>query len=470
MGVRHFGRTPANEANPVKQPSLVPGILAGLLAALHSAPLSAQDKTAANLQWQGVATCTASGCHSGFGPRGSKGNEYTTWINHDPHARAYAVLFDESSRVIEKNLHRLKTTKEAKPEKDALCLSCHAPEPAAHQKGERFSLQDGVGCENCHGAAERWLTEHYQAGWRGLSQADKAQRGFRNTKDLVSRARACVACHVGEPGREVNHDLIAAGHPRLNFELSAFHANLAKHWTEQGDNARPDFDARLWLIGQIVSTEAAVALLADRANGAREGKRPWPEFAEYDCFACHHGLRDEDWRRRASASGRRPGSYPWATWYSAAFPLLEKQWPEAAKVGQELRQLDQLLSTTAPDAAKVAVLAETTRADLNQWADKVQSQPIPPEAINQLFQAFAAQHKGLTGAGWDAAAQTYLGLAALHQSRRGNLPPGQARSYEEKLRSVMEALKYPVGFNSPRGYGPSEFQKRLGELQKLTGN
>jgi hypothetical protein len=35
----------------------------------------------------------------------------------------------------------------------------------------------------------------------------------------------------GKPWRDVNHDLIAAGHPRLSFELSAFMATMPPHWT-----------------------------------------------------------------------------------------------------------------------------------------------------------------------------------------------------------------------------------------------
>jgi hypothetical protein len=87
---------------------------------------------------------------------------------------------------------------------------------------------DGVGCESCHGASGRWLGPHTTLGWRDRPWPEKAALGMRNTKDLASRARLCAGCHVGDggsddlPARDVNHDLIAAGHPRLNFELSAY--------------------------------------------------------------------------------------------------------------------------------------------------------------------------------------------------------------------------------------------------------
>src|SRR5262249_53265920 len=48
----------------------------------------------AGLQLQGVGSCSAASCHGYNGPKGSKGSEYTTWVTHDPHARAYSVLFE----------------------------------------------------------------------------------------------------------------------------------------------------------------------------------------------------------------------------------------------------------------------------------------------------------------------------------------------------------------------------------------
>src|SRR5207253_2017930 len=96
-------------------------------------------------------------------------------------------------------------------------------------------------------------------------------------------------CHVGGPSedgrppRDVDHDLIAAGHPRLEFEFSGSLANLPAHWSEKGRNAAPDFPARAWAIGQVASAGAALELLGDRARAAEQQSGRWPEFSEYDC-------------------------------------------------------------------------------------------------------------------------------------------------------------------------------------------
>src|SRR5262245_182944 len=196
---------------------------------------------------QGVASCAAAACHNGNGPRGSKGSEYTTWATADPHSRAYTALFDEPARRIPEHLNRHEPPEARRPaHENELCLRCHGVDPAQGPRWKEFKV-DGVGCESCHGPAEKWKAVHYLPGWKDRS--DREQLGFLDTKDLAVRAESCVACHVGSPNREVNHDLIAAGHPRLRFDLGAYLANYPKHWSDARDKAgRPALEAQVWAI------------------------------------------------------------------------------------------------------------------------------------------------------------------------------------------------------------------------------
>src|SRR5262245_54719792 len=246
----------------------------------------------------GAASCSASACHGGSGPRGARLSEYTTWIAHDPHARAYDSLLEEPSLAIAKRLGIPAAHQET------LCLKCHAlPEYQPGAMTPRFRVEDGVGCESCHGPAQRWVNEHYRQSWRAKPTAEKTALGMRDTKSLAARAQACVRCHVGSPGMDVNHDLIAAGHPPLRFEFAAFHANQPRHWDHAKDRSMPDFEARAWSVGQVVSAEAACHLLAERAGNAH---RHWPEFGESDCAACHHKLSATSRRQERRSPGRRP--------------------------------------------------------------------------------------------------------------------------------------------------------------------
>jgi hypothetical protein len=250
-------------------------------------------------------SCAARGCHGAVDqvdPSGGNvyiaGGASTTWLQFDPHARAYDVLLEPRSEAIAK---RLKGPLEGKPAHEAsLCLSCHAtvgpPEPSAPGLTH---LKDGITCESCHGPAEFWQTSHLDANWMKKTPAAKALEGMTDLSTPGGRARTCVGCHVGDRSRgmDMNHDLIAAGHPRLNFEFSSYLASYPKHWKEKAVD-RADFEAKSWAIGQAVTARAVVQLTADRAIASKPGaerRAPapeaiWPEFSEYECFACHHGL------------------------------------------------------------------------------------------------------------------------------------------------------------------------------------
>ena len=242
-------------------------------------------------QWRGVASCTSSGCHNQDSGRAAytHGSEYAIWSAHDPHSRAFQVLFDPRSLRIQKNLDHAEPSKKAiPPDQNILCIRCHV-DPHAVDAAEASPVWfgDGVGCESCHGPAGGWLTAHFGPDWKGMSDEEKCAKGFNDMKDLQNRARACTDCHVGGDRAEVNHDLIAAGHPALLFENSSFLERYRpyQHWSEEDDRrCHPAFEAQTWAVGQVVSAEAAMKLLAARARATKPPDvRPWPEFAEYDC-------------------------------------------------------------------------------------------------------------------------------------------------------------------------------------------
>src|SRR5581483_4630157 len=139
----------------------------------------------------GVVGCAAAGCHNAGGLSPAlAGSEYGLWTR-DPHGRAFATLGSPRYRNI---LARLKTTAYT----EELCLKCHVTPTPDGSPLPHDLLSDGVGCESCHGPAEKWRTEHYAAAWKGLSADERwAKYGFYPTKDLGKRAERCAECHVG---------------------------------------------------------------------------------------------------------------------------------------------------------------------------------------------------------------------------------------------------------------------------------
>jgi hypothetical protein len=431
-----------------------------------------REERQTDLQYLGVSTCAAAACHNGNGPRGSKGSEYTTWLTHDPHSRAFTVLLGSRSRTIVKNYRRLRTAEEARPDRDSLCLDCHAqPHPSTPDSQERLSPRDGVGCEACHGPPEKWLARHYRDDWKGMSPADRTALGMADTRDLKVRAELCAGYHVGRDEADVNHALIAAGHPRLRFEYAGYLARYPRHWRLSDERRRdPDYEARAWELGQLVSAGAALELLRSRAT--RPGAR-WPEFAEYECAACHHDLQRPSERQERGFVGRRPGAPPWGTWYYALLPALGRAKDGSRSEGQAaLAELHTLMARRAPEQAAVARTAGRAAESLRRRAAERESAKADGRRLEELLSGLAAADD-VVRADWDGAAQLYLGLRAVSRGLR-DLDPASPESPQfapalDGLKRDLEA-SFPQGresvYDSPSRFDPAALQQDLRRVRQ----
>ena len=95
---------------------------------------------AADHQYIGATKCKT--CHNST----KKGKIYDKWLS-TAHSKAYTNLASEEA---------LKVAKEKgieDPQKSADCLGCHVTGYAAKAelKGEKYSVEEGVTCEACHG-------------------------------------------------------------------------------------------------------------------------------------------------------------------------------------------------------------------------------------------------------------------------------------------------------------------------------
>jgi len=177
-------------------------------------------------KYNGPGGCASSSCHGSIQPKQITRvaqNEYSIWAGQDKHARAYQVLSTAVSLRIGKILNI------GRPDQAAKCLACHALSVPAEQRAESFELIDGVSCESCHGPASGWLGPHTTRDW---PHEKSVQLGMYDSRDLVKRSQRCLTCHLGAPDKFVDHEMIAAGHPRLNFEFSGYMAMYPRHWPD----------------------------------------------------------------------------------------------------------------------------------------------------------------------------------------------------------------------------------------------
>ena len=234
----------------------------------------------------GVSSCASSLCHGKTAAAKVSNvlqNEYTTWTLHDRHARAYKTLLSADSKAIAKAL------KISPAHKSKVCLDCHTDNVRDGLRGRRFQRSDGVGCEGCHGGAQKWIKSHTEP---GVSHRKNLKMGMYDTAQVDSRAELCLSCHVGTQQKFASHELMAAGHPRLSFELDTFGILQPQHYRIDKDYRARKTDAsglRIWLSGQLLSAQHWLKLIDSplfKSSGL------FPEISFYDCQACHHAMAD----------------------------------------------------------------------------------------------------------------------------------------------------------------------------------
>jgi Cytochrome c554 and c-prime len=236
---------------------------------------------------EGVATCGGSTCHGRLAPTGRvvRQNELITWQDESSpsgaHSRAWQALTKVRGEAIASRLGL------GAAERAQTCLGCHSDDVPAEKRGARFQISDGVGCESCHGGAGGWLSSHYAV---GATHAANLAQGMKALDNAKARASVCLDCHFGanKPGYVMTHRIMAAGHPRISFELDLFGA-LQSHYDFDADYAQRKpipGGVKLWAVGQAMALDRVLSGFAERQEGM------FPDFYFYDCQSCHRPLTD----------------------------------------------------------------------------------------------------------------------------------------------------------------------------------
>jgi hypothetical protein len=233
-------------------------------------PADAQPTYDKTLKFTGAASCGGSKCHASTSPKAEhpKMNESEIWETKDYHAKAFKTLRATKSKLGKPSPEIAANLKIGKADTSERCLVCHAVNVPPAQRGPKFDIAEGVGCDGCHGPAEKWLDGHAEKGW---THEKSVSLGMYDTKDMLKRAEKCVSCHL-----QIDTDLVAAGHPDLAaFELDSFSAQMPRHWGEKGQFAT----TRVWGTGQVISLREAARQVSSRAKGAATTPKQLEEAA-----------------------------------------------------------------------------------------------------------------------------------------------------------------------------------------------
>lgn len=460
----HNSRLSANpQLSYVRAALAALGCLALAISALFIANFAgvsrveAQASRAAAGAHMGVGSCAGSTCHGRNEADGEvvRQDELWRWQEESTpggaHSRAFRVLGEPRSLAIGKKLGI------GDPRSAAMCLGCHAT-PAA-SKGARYQVSDGVSCEACHGAASGWLASHYAT---GTSHARNVSQGMIPLENAQARAGVCLDCHLGNdaPGQFVNHRIMAAGHPRISFELDLF-STLTQHHDEDADyrlRKGKTNSMRMWAVGQAIALDRSLSLFGKPGIG-QEGM--FPEFYFFDCHSCHRRIYDEEDARPAKLSnpgrpipsGMPPYNDENMIMLSAAVRIAA---PELAS--QYESQARAFHSAMAQGRGPAVEAANRLRQTAMALADRFSRSDFTRAQTFSIMESIASEAISPRFTDYEGSVQAVMAVDTLLSGlvTQGQVSGGAATSLRVQINQAYAAVA------EPNSYKPLEFRRALG--------
>ncbi len=426
-------------------------ILLSVLLIWPSMAALAADTDALHL---GVASCAGSTCHGASSPVPGANvqlNEYVTWVRHDKHAKAHEALFSAESKRIARNLGL------GAPEREKLCLDCHADNPPADKRGPTFQISEGVGCEGCHGGGEKWLSSHTS----NPPRADNIAAGMYPTDEPKARAELCLSCHFGTKDKFVTHRIMGAGHPRMSFELDTFTQIQPAHFVIDDDYRKRKAvsnGAKTWAIGQAIYAREVLAALSDPKRN-RDGI--FPEFVLFDCHSCHTQMSNQNWRPRSSGSVT-PGMPHVNDANLIMLRILTK--PLDPALANSIAAKTRALQRAAPVGMdRLAGAARDLHGLMNQMADKFAANAFDAAQVSAMLDGLV--QAGLDGEYQDyaAAEQATMAIDSLIATISPSLPEAKQKALGAALDAVYAAVK------KDEAYQPGRYAAALKGIRGAVG-
>jgi hypothetical protein len=314
---------------------------------------------------------------------------------------------------------------------------------APEQRARIFGLEDGVSCESCHGPSSGWLGPHTIANW---PHEKSLALGMYDTRDLLQRSRKCLSCHVGSEDKFVDHEMIAAGHPDLTFELDYFSRSMPQHWKQPEDTW---FAVKAWSVGEAIELHAALLRLAWRAS-----LPTWPEYGELDCFACHHSLTmpSDSWRQMEGYPGRRPGTPPWnASRYVVFRHVVEQVSPENEKqLHADIMKLAELTGHPSGKGLEIADVARRAAGLSEKIAGQLNQQKYDQHLTLELMRSIAEDGGAISQQGERSAEQAYMSLDSLFDAYRRNSRLADDSEIQTAIAGLFQQFNNPSAYSAPR--------------------
>jgi len=234
----------------------------------------------------------------------------------------------------------------------------------------------------------------------------------------------------------MNHEIIAAGHPTLYFDMAVYHEAYPKHWREH-KSSETNFRSQLWLAGKIAMADSELELIASRANKSLSVST-WPELSNYQCNRCHVSLQGIPLPNRNSNEDTLKGRAPVRNWNLAGLELLPQSKngcsTELAEANSEIRRE---MQAATPDAILVGELAQKLRIRLFELV-AFDGKPTLPDWSKQKQIRISLQllEKSRIDNSWESASEAYVSLWAT-KTAHSSEPLGHA------MKTIRNGLLFP---------------------------
>jgi len=242
---------------------------------------------------------------------------------------------------------------------------------------------------------------------------------------------------------------------------------MPRHWKtprESAPGVPAERDAwagvREWGTGQAVQLRASMDRLAWRAKG-----KNWPEYAELNCFACHHSLTasEQSWRQERGYAGRRPGDPPWNGSRYIVFRELAHQVDNdaASRLDEQVAQLAKLLSQLSPDRDAVAAASAGAAGLANQLAARIEAQTYDSAMTLRLLQKISDHADEISNEGERSAEQAAMAMDSLFIAYTRVEKPANTADVRAAINGLFQQLE------NPSNYNPADFSKQMHKVGSL---
>lgn len=418
-----------------------------------AAPVRAEGTSADVMRKHlGVSSCAGSTCHGHSVADGTpvRQDELRLWQEESSptgaHSRAYRVIQEPRGQGIIRRLG----LDSAGVQRE--CLGCHASPGST-------KVADGVDCETCHGAAGSWISTHYAV---GATYRRDVSQGMTDLVSPRARARACLDCHLSGDGagQFIYHRIMAAGHPRISFELDLF-STLQQHWDEDADyvqrkGARTN-NMRMWAVGQAEAVNRSLALFTEPGKGM-DGI--FPEFTFYDCHSCHRAITDGDEAHvTAVPNPGRPIHLGMPPYQDENIIMLIAAARVAAPdlAGPFEARSKAFHAAMGQGRAEAVTAAQALRQSANALADRFASADFSRAQTFQIMDTIASDAVATRFTDYEGSVQSVMAIDTLLNGmvNHGMVSAGAAGNLRIQINQAYAAVR------DPNGYQPLAFRRAL---------